>query len=134
MSVVSQFQKLAHDKLLEKMGHSQYKEAFDVLEESEKTCETINKQALELPKMGLKEIGLFLIEIAGALNDLEKIRNMSLPPRFKLSFDKEKILEVMMQSATIECSQTHQTVNLFTGEFEEEEKKEIFSKTEEGSS
>lgn len=117
MSVVSQFQKLAHDKLLEKMGEAQYKEAFDVLEENEKTCETINKQAEDLPKMGLKEVGLLLIEIAGAFSDLEKIRNLSMPPRFKLTLDKEKILESLMAAASIECTETHRSVNLFTGVF-----------------
>ena len=67
--------------------------------------------------MGLKEIGLLLIEIAGALSDLEKIRNLSLPPRFKLSFDKEKILQALMSAVSIECTQTHRSVNLFSGTF-----------------
>ncbi len=61
MSVVSQFQKLSHDRLIEMIGETDYKEASNVLDESEKAYDKIREEAKKLGEMDNKELGMLLI-------------------------------------------------------------------------
>ena len=113
-TLVSQFQKRAHDRLMEKVGLNKFKNTKDVLEASEEAFQTVRQKAKEAKELDTKSLGMLLIEMAAASSGLEKLTSLALPPRFKIHLDADKVLNTLMESVSLEDVQTGRNIALFS--------------------
>ena len=113
-TLVSQFQKRAHDRLMEKVGLNKFKTTKDVLEASEEAFQTVRQKAKEAKELDTKSLGMLLIEMAAASSGLEKLTSLALPPRFKIHLDADKVLNTLMESVSLEDVQTGRNIALFS--------------------